>query len=61
LEKPSAKNSGSSQKPSRPAKPNASPTSEMLTPSELQSLKQEAKETSAFAAKAFAHLKPKKT
>jgi hypothetical protein len=32
---------------------------EMLTDSERQSLRQEAKETSAFAQKAFAHLRPR--
>lgn len=33
-------------------------TAEMLTRSELQSLRREAKETSAYAQKAFAHLRP---
>jgi len=33
-------------------------SAEMLTPSEIQSLRREAKETSAFARKAFAHLRP---
>lgn len=33
--------------------------SERLTPSEIQSLRQEAKETSTFAQKAFAHVRPK--
>ena len=36
-----------------------SSASEMLTPSEIQSLRQSVKETSAYAKKAFAHLRPK--
>lgn len=31
---------------------------ELLSSSEIQSLRQEAKETSAYARKAFAHLRP---
>jgi hypothetical protein len=32
----------------------------MLTPSEIESLRQEAQETAAYYQKAFAHLAPKK-
>jgi len=32
---------------------------DLLTPEEIQSLRQEAKEAGAFARKAFAHLRPK--
>jgi hypothetical protein len=43
---------------SKPGRPRWVGNVEMLTPSEIQSLRQEAKETSAFARKAFAHLRP---
>ena len=36
------------------------PKAKLLTPSEIQVLRQRAKETSVFARKAFAHLRPKK-
>ena len=42
-------------KPKRAAHPHIS---EMLTPSELASLRQDAKEASDFGQKAFAHLRP---
>jgi len=45
--------------PSRQPKPSISSVSEMLTPSELASLRQDAKEASDYARKAFAHLRPK--
>lgn len=41
------------------AKKEAQSNSGMLTPSEIESLRRGAKETSAFAKKAFAHLRPK--
>jgi len=44
---------------SQPTKPPPSSASEMLTPSEVQSLRQEAIENSAYYQKAFAHTKPK--
>lgn len=35
--------------------------SEMLTPSEIESLRQDLRESSAYAQKAFAHLRPKES
>jgi len=43
-------------KPNPPAKPMLS---EILTPSELASLRQDAKEASDYLRKAFSHLRPK--
>jgi hypothetical protein len=39
-------------------KPATSPTSEMLTPSELESLRQRARENNAYFKEAFTHLAP---
>ncbi len=55
----SDKNSKSTQPLSPETKPPTSSASEMLTPSEVQSLRQDAKETSVYAKKVFAHLRPK--
>ena len=49
----------SNEQPSQQTRPSTSSASVMLTDSEQQSLRQEAKETSAYAKKAFAHLRPK--
>jgi hypothetical protein len=45
--------SESSRPPSPPTKPNTSSTSEMLTPSEIESLRQGGREASAYAQKVF--------
>lgn len=44
--------------PPQPANP---PDGDMLTPSEIEQLRREAKEADAYFQKAFAHLKPVKT
>jgi len=41
-------------------KPKPKPAPELLTPSELASLRQDAKEKGAYLREAFAHLRPKK-
>ena len=49
----------SSPRPLRETKRSTSPTSAMLTPSELESLTQKANENDAYFKKAFSHLRPK--
>ncbi len=51
--KQSAQNSASIRQPSQPMKPKTSPTSEMLTPSEIQSLRQQAIDDNDFFEKGF--------
>ena len=53
----SENSSASSRKPLPQQKPDTSPVSEMLTPSEIEQLRQEKKELAAYEPKAFAHLK----
>ena len=53
----SENSSESSRKPLPQQKPDTSPVSEMLTPSEIEQLRQDKKESNAFFQKAFAHLK----
>jgi hypothetical protein len=45
------------QKPSQPQKQDTSLISRMLTPSEIEQLRQEKKEDNAYFQKAFAHLR----
>lgn len=54
---PSEKPSGSTPQPSTQAERPVTSSSEMLTPSELASLRQAAKEGSEYGRKAFAHLR----
>ena len=49
--------SGSTRNHSPLPKQDTSSASEMLTPSEIEQLRQEKKESNAFFQKAFAHLK----
>jgi len=53
----SENSSKSTQKPLPQQKPDTSLVSETLTPSEIEQLRQEKKENSAYFQKAFAHLK----
>ena len=57
-----SKNSSESiQKPLPQQKPDTSSISRMLTPSEIEQLRQEKKENSAYFQKAFSHLRQKKS
>ena len=56
----SAKNSGSNPQPSPDTKPSSYSVSEMLTPSEVESLRRDKKEADDFAKKAFGHLRSRK-
>ena len=49
----------STQKPSPQQKLDTSSTSRMLTPSEIEQLRQEKRELADYAQKAFAHLRQK--
>ena len=51
------KSKTSDQKPSQEQKPDTSMVSEMLTPSEIEQLRQDKKDSSAYFQKAFANLK----
>jgi len=53
--------SASTPKPLPQQKPDTSSVSEMLTPPEIEQLRQKKKELTAFGQKAFAHLKPELT
>lgn len=50
----------SDQNPSQQQKPDTSMVSEMLTPSEIEQLRQNKKDASAYLRKAFANLRPVK-
>ena len=54
------KSKTSDQKPLPQQKPDTSMVSEMLTPSEIEQLRQEQKEDNAYFQKAFANLRPVK-
>ncbi len=56
----SARNLPSSPPPSPATRPASSLVSEMLTPSEVESLRRDKKEAGDFFKKAFEHLKPKR-
>lgn len=56
----SENSSESTRKPSPHQKPDTSMVSEMLTPSEIEQLRQSKKDANAYFQKAFAHLKPVK-
>ena len=52
------KSKTSDQKPSPEQKPDTPMVSEMLTPSEIEQLRQDKKDSSAYLRKAFANLRP---
>lgn len=54
------KSKSSDRKPSSEQKPDTSMVSEMLTPSEIEQLRQDKKDASAYLRKAFANLRPVK-
>jgi hypothetical protein len=56
--KQSKKTSGLKQKSLQPQKAEISIISEMLTPSEIEQLRQELKEDIAYLEKPYSHLKP---
>ena len=54
------KSKTSDQKPSQEQKPDTSMVSEMLTPSEIEQLRQSKKDANTYFQKAFANLRPVK-